>query len=200
VKKLLDAVFDTTVLQSGPVQPMSELQPINDWNLAVLKVGLVYILAGTGVTDVAAIPDDEKVANKINQNTVEYAPEMGRYLDAQLHIQEALMGTVGEFLATAPEADKDKPNVKEGVADIKSGIARTMHGVITTLPIEGLSDDWRRERLTVLVGMAPKAVKFLVPEDLKALHDSALEVAGTISAPQIKAQLEALAKALQPTA
>jgi hypothetical protein len=34
VKKLLDAVFDTSVLQSGPVQPMSEIQPINDWNLA----------------------------------------------------------------------------------------------------------------------------------------------------------------------
>jgi hypothetical protein len=163
-------------------------------------VGLVYILAGTGVTDVAAIPNDEKVATKINQNTVDYAPETGRYIDAQLHIQEALIGTVGEFLATAPDADKEKPNVKEGVADIKSGIARTMHGVITTLPIEGLSDDWRRERLKVLNGMAPKAAKFLLPDDLKALHDASLDVAGKMSSPEVKADLEALAKALQPQA
>jgi hypothetical protein len=53
----LSEIWYKSSLQSGPVQPMSELEILNAWNLDVVKVGLVYILAGTGVTDIAALPN-----------------------------------------------------------------------------------------------------------------------------------------------
>ena len=31
---------------------------------------------------------------KINANTIKYAPEMGRYIDAQLRLQGALIDTI----------------------------------------------------------------------------------------------------------
>jgi hypothetical protein len=57
VKPILDLVFDTSEVQKGPAQPWSGLESLNAWQLAVLKVGFTYALAGTGVTDVAAIPN-----------------------------------------------------------------------------------------------------------------------------------------------
>ncbi len=195
-KPLLDFVLDTASLQNGPVQPMSALETLNAWNLDVVKVGLVYILAGTGVTDIAALPNTPDVMAKINANTVKYAPEMGRYIDAQLRLQAALIDTISSYMATASESDLDKANFKSGLAQVRSGVAGTINGAITTLPNEGLTDDWRRARLPALTAIASRAVKFLTPEDLKALHDTATEVAGQMSDPEVKAGLTSFAAAL----
>ena len=58
----------------------------------MVKVGLVYILAGTGVTDIAALPNTPDVMAKITANTIKFAPEVGRYIGAQLGLQAALGG------------------------------------------------------------------------------------------------------------
>jgi hypothetical protein len=78
VKLLLDKVLDTTELQNGPTLPIAALENLNAWNFAVIKVGLVYVLAGTGVTDVSKLPNTPEIAQKINQNTVEFAPDSTR--------------------------------------------------------------------------------------------------------------------------
>jgi hypothetical protein len=199
-KPLLDLVLDTSSLQTGPVQPMTELEALNAWNLDVVKVGLVYILAGTGVTDIAALPNTPEVMAKITANTVKYAPEMGRYIDAQLGLQAALIDTISSYMATASQSDLDQANFKSGLAQIRSGVAGTLNGAITTFPTEGLTDDWRRARLPALAAMGPRAAKFLLPGDLKALHDTATEVAGLMSDPGVKSGLTSFAATLEPSA
>ena len=199
-KPLLDLVLDTSSLQSGPVQPMSELETLNAWNLDVVKVGLVYILAGTGVTDIAALPNTPDVMAKITANTIKFAPEVGRYIDAQLGLQAALIDTISSYMATASESDLDQANFKSGLAQIRSGVAGTLNGAITTFPTERLTDDWRRARLPALTAMGPGAAKFLLPEDLKALHHTTTEVAGKMSDPEVKAGLSSFAATLEPSA
>ena len=198
-KPLLDLVLDTSSLQNGPVQPMSELEALNDWNLDVVKVGLVYILAGTGLTDIAALPNTPDVIAKINANTIKYAPEMGRYIDAQLRLQAALIDTISSYMATASPSDLDQAHFKSGLAQVRSGVTGTINGAITTLPNEGLTDEWRRGRLAALTAMGSRAAKFLLPEDLKALHDTATEVAGQMSDPVVKSGLTSLAATLEPS-
>lgn len=197
-KPLLDLVWDTSSLQNGPVQPMSELEVLNAWNLDVVRVGLVYILAGTGVTNIGALTQTPEVLARVDANTVKYAPEMGHYIDAQLHLQAALIDTISSHMATASQSDLDKANFKSGLAQFRSGVAGTISGAITTFPNEGLTDDWRRERLAALTAIGPKATKFLIPGDLQALHDAATEVAGQMNDPEVKAGLTSLAAAFAP--
>ncbi len=198
VKPLLGVVLDTTVIQGGPPQPMSALDRLNAWNLAVVKVGLVYILAGTGITDIASLPNTPEVVARINRNTVEFAPEMGRYIDAQLWVEAAIIDTVSGYLATAAKAELDRPNIKSGLAEIRSGAARTINGVITTLPTDGLNDIWRRDRLPALAAIGPKAAKFLLPEDVRVLRKTATEVAGQMTDAAVKAGLTSFAAMLAP--
>ena len=182
-KPLLELVFDTSSLENGPGQPMSALGALNAWNLDVLKVGLVYILAGTGVTDVAALPQTPEMISKINDNNVKYAPEMGHYMDAQLRLQAALIDTIGSYMANASQSDLDRANFKSGLAEVRSGVTGTINGVITTFPIDELTDDWRREQLPALKAVSSRTATFLLPEDLKTLHDTATEVAGVNERP-----------------
>ncbi len=51
------------------------------------------------MTDIAALSNTPQIMEKIERNTVEFAPEMGRYCDAILWVQGALMDTVAAFLA-----------------------------------------------------------------------------------------------------
>jgi hypothetical protein len=198
VKPLLDTVFDTAELQSGQRQPMAALDKLNEWNYAILRVGVVYILAGTGITDVTKIPNTPEIAQKINHNTAEFAPEMGRYFDAQLWIEAAVMDTVGAFVASASPAQLEQPNLKGGLAKIRAGATQTITGALTTLPLDGLSDAWRRDRLPVLSATAPIAAQFLLPEQARSLSDTASEVAGRMNDPAVKATLTSFASTLRP--
>src|ERR1700730_12700415 len=196
VKPLLDLVFDTSELQKGATQPMSALANLNAWQGAVLKIGLVYTLAGTRVTDIAALPNTPEIMQKLERNTVEFAPEMGRYRDAILWVQGALMDTTATFLATASPSQRDQPNIKSGTAQMRAGFVQTMDGVVTTLLTDGLTDSWRRERVIVMTAIAPKAVRFLLPDQLQALSQRATEVAGHMADQNVKSGLMSFAGAL----
>jgi hypothetical protein len=196
VKEFLDTIFDTREIQSGPVLPMSALDRLNAWNLAVLKVGFVYILAGTGVTDVANLQITPETVVKLNRNTAEFAPEIGRYLDAQLWIEAAIIDTVTAFLANASAAEIDRPNIKSGLAKIRAGATQMINGLLTTLPLEGLSDAWRRDRLSALAAIGPKAAKFVLPEQARSLLETATAVAGQINDATVKAALTSFAATL----
>ena len=197
VKGILDLVFDTSELKNGPAQPRSALDNLNAWQLAVLKIGLIYTLSGTGVTDIAAVPNTPAVVEKINRNTVEFAPEMGRYCDAVLWVQGAIMDTVAAFLLTASPTELDRPNIKSGIAKIRGGNSQTIDGVITTLPIDGLTDAWRRDRATVLTAIAPKAAKFLLPDQLRALRERATDVASQMIDQDVKTGLLSFAGSIE---
>jgi hypothetical protein len=198
IKPLLDTVFDTSELQNGPAQPMSMLGEVNAWNLAVLKVGMIYVLAGTGVSDITALANTPAVTAKITGNAVDFAPEVGRYMDAQLWLQAAIADTVTAFVSTASPADLDRPNVKSGLPRIRSGVASAINGFITTLPTEGLTDAWRAERMPVLLAIGPKAARLVLAEDLAALRAAATEVADQMKDAKVKAACTAFAATLAP--
>jgi hypothetical protein len=198
VKPLLDLVFDTSELDKLGRQPMSKLGEINNWALAVIKVGFVYILSGTGVSDFSKLTNDPKTTQKIEENTVEFQDEIGRFYDAQLRLQTAMIDTVHQFLTTGSRSEIDKPNVKSGVAQIRAGCAQTISGVLTTFPTAGLTEQWKRERIPALQGIAPIAARFLLPEDVRALRETALDVAGKMTDPTVKAGLTAFADTIAP--
>jgi hypothetical protein len=198
-KPLLDLVFDTSEIERGPVLPMSSLGDVNNWTMAVLKIGLVYTLAGSGVTDLSTLANQPAdVIERINRNAVTFAPEMGRYFDAEIRLQGAVMDIVTVFLSTASKTELDRPNIKNGLAKIRGGNTQTIDGVLTTLPTAGLTDAWRRDRVAVITAVAPRAAKFLLPEQLDALRKSATDVAGQMTDPGVKAALAGFANALTP--
>ena len=78
VRRLLDMVLDVSEVKQGPVLPISALNNLGAWILDVNKVGEIYALAGTGFTSFASVPpNNPEVDKKTNQNTLEFAPEMG---------------------------------------------------------------------------------------------------------------------------
>jgi hypothetical protein len=192
-KPLLDRVFDTSEIQHG-VQPVSELTDLGKWALAVVKVGTVYTLAGSGMATLDAVPNDPAIIAKLNHNAVVFAPEMGRYSDAAVWVEGATIDTVALFLSKASQADLDRS--KNGVARIRTGVSQSLHGVITMLPTNGIADQWRRDRLAVLAVIAPRAAKFLLPEDLRQLSETAKAVAAQMTDPDVKSTLIQIATIL----
>jgi hypothetical protein len=192
-KPLLDRVLDTTEVQHD-IQPTSELGDLGTWTIAVVKVGVVYTLAGSGVTKLEAIPNDPAVIEKLNHNAAVFAPEMGRYFDAVMWLEGATIDTVMVFLSKASPSELER--TKKGVAQIRSGAFQSLGGVIATLPTNGIADDWRRQRLAVFAVIAPKAAKFLSPEDLRQLSDKANAAAAQMTDPNVKSELTSIAAVL----
>ncbi|HXC28598.1 MAG TPA: hypothetical protein VNV38_11635 [Stellaceae bacterium] len=201
VAKLLDDVFNGTAkLNDGPDPvPLAQLEKLNDWLLAVLKAGFVYIGAGTGISDIAAIASssDPKVDQQINANLVAFAPEMGRYYDAQLAVAHAEADTVAVELAAHPQRFVMGP-AAQGLATTREGLAQTLVGVVTSFPTPGLDPAWIRDREAALMAIAPSAAKFLKDDERKQVAASALQVAGTMSDQAVKDGLTAFAKAVSP--
>jgi hypothetical protein len=192
-KPLLDRVLNTSEVQHD-VQPISELGDLSTWTVAVVKVGLVYTLAGSGVTKIEAIPNDPAVIEKLNHNAAVFAPEMGRYFDAVMWLEGATIDTVMVFLSKASPSELER--TKKGVAQIRSGAFQSLGGVISTLPINGIADDWRLQRLAVFAVIAPKAAKFLLPEDQRQLSDAANAAAARMTDPNVKSALASIAAVL----
>lgn len=194
VKRLLEAVFDSGDLDGGPAVPFGELTALSERMMAGIEVGLVYMLAGTGARDLTQIGSDPDGAEKVNLNVIKFAPEMGRFFDFQLRIQGAVVDAVLERFATAKPEDLARPNFQSGLSDIRRGSARTVSGVIETLAVNGLSDDWRRKRMPALAAMGPRLAKFLQPEQKQQLKELALACADVMDDAEVKGGLQTFAR------
>jgi hypothetical protein len=200
VKGLLDTVFDTTVLETEQPLPRADMNNTNEWMMQVLSVGVVYILAGTGYADFSKLDNLDQAAQQtlqqqVAKNTVAFAPEMGRYLDAQVAVFGALVWSVSADMAAVPDNFKSAQS-QDGVSKMRSGLVNTLTGVLTTLPTDGLNEDWRQQRIPALAAVAPKAAAFLLPDQRKAVHDVALQVAGQMTDASVKNGLTAFAQAI----
>jgi hypothetical protein len=158
------------------------------------KVGTIYTLAGSGITKLEAVPNDPAVIEKLNHNAVVFPAEMGRYYDATMWIEGAIIDTVTLFLSKASQADVER--TKAGIAQIRAGALQSIVGVITTLPTNGIADDWRRQRLAVLAVIAPRAATFLPAEDLRQLSEVAKTTAAQMTDPEVKSALTQIATVL----
>ncbi|HZT86750.1 MAG TPA: hypothetical protein VFA12_02195 [Stellaceae bacterium] len=199
-KALLAAVFDTSVLDTPQPLPASEVGNLSEWLLHVVQVGGVYILAGTGQADFSQLSKldqaaQQKLQRQIIQNTIAFAPEMGWYFDGQLGVTRTLIWSVSADMAAHPDNAKSA-QAQRGIAQMRAGLVNTLTGVLTTLPTNGLSDEWRRARLPAMAALAPKAAAFLLPDQRRSVHDTALQVAGQMGDPEVKKGLTAFAQAV----
>lgn len=165
----IDALLNTALqLDFVPLDttlPRSEFGNILTLLTSVLQVGTIYITAGTGTPDlIKASPA------QVDRNTVKFASEIGRYIDAQLRISEALIRCLAAAMAADPAAFQN-PQTAAGLQQIRTGTAQTVNGVLDTVMVEGLDDTWRRQRIAALAHFAPWAAKFVSEQDVQAIRD-----------------------------
>lgn len=196
VKPLLDTVFDTQGLAALAPIAFSDIGGLNEWSLKINDVGIVYVFSGTGITDPSQVTSiDEAMKQRVARNTVDFGPEMGRYMDASLQVTQALLVSVMAEM-TAKPAEFKNAQVQQGLAEIRGGVRQSLHGVLTSFLTPGLDPGWMRGRLPVLADIAPVAAKFLGAADRQALSQTAQEVAGKIGDAEVKQGLAQFAKTI----
>ncbi|HVC50534.1 MAG TPA: hypothetical protein VND87_00785 [Stellaceae bacterium] len=194
VKALLDTVFDTGGLAALAPIAFSDLNGINDWSLKINDVGIVYVFAGTGINDPSQLSNfTEKMRQKVGQNTIDYGPEMGRYLDSSLQVTQALLLSVMAEMSAKPDNFKST-QVQRGLTEIRGGVQESLNGVMTSFLTPGLDPAWMRERLPALAAIAPVAAKFLLASGRHELSETAQQVARSMSDATVKAALVQFAK------
>lgn len=198
VGKLLAPVFDTGSL-NGPGSPsFAETAALNNWLARLGQIGEVYILAGTGIADPAKAGDiDATVKAQIAANTVAYAPEIGCYIDADLAVMQAEIAAIVAHMTEDPTVFATA-KAQEGLNRTKTSLARTLAGVVTTMPTPGLEPAWPAARLPALNAIAPLAAAFLDPEDRRQLQAIAARASDRLSDKAARAGLAAFAKTIAP--
>ena len=188
---LLDAVFNTAPVQS--VTPAwSDIDAVNDWLSSALRVGEVYMLAGAGITDVSQAANNPTAEARIGQNTQTYAPEMGRFLDAELAIEGAEAASTSAYLAANPDAIQNADTAK-GLDTTRGGFAQTAGGVIQTLADPATGNDWRQARARALIAFAGRAAPLLTDAQKQQLAQDATQAAAQAGDPQLGALLNQFA-------
>lgn len=186
VAVLLDTAFDNAALGTG-VLPVTESGKIGELLASGNRVGISYLLAGTGASDFGT--NDPKVLAKSDENVVAFAPEVGQWLDFQIGVQNTLAASTLDFIAKATPAVLDRPNVKSGLAQVRQGLAQSLQGFLSTMALAGLDDGWRRERLAALETIVDRAAQLVTPADGAALRSLAEEVAGLVKDAAVQAKL-----------
>jgi hypothetical protein len=192
---LLNAVFNTAALPTTPVSG-KELDAVNDWLNSANRVGIVYVLAGTGVSSLAAA-NTPAVDQQAGANVVTYAPEMGRYFDAQLAIMGLEANSLAQSLATDP-GQTSNAEVAGGLTKMRGGLVGTSSGLLNVLAGAGPTDDWKEARGKALVAFAPSAAKLLLPADRESLQQLATLAVTQTTDPTLKGEFSQFATLIAP--
>jgi hypothetical protein len=195
IKQLLDIAYDLRDIEAAKV-PFALLTPLSERMLLGTQVGVIYMLAGTGSTDIGQIASDPAAGDKINLNVVKYPDELGRYFDFAVTIQAAIAQTVQTYISTAKPAELARPNFQSGLADVRGGAARTISGTIETLAVNGLSNEWIRARLVTLAAAAPKFRALLLADQKEELRKLAIACADVTDDAQAKKALQDFAQTM----
>src|SRR5207253_532378 len=110
------------------------MEKLNTWTLRVVSVGSVFIFAGTGIPDFSRLQAqgiDDKQRQQIVHNTVAFAPELGRYFDTELRLEQALVEAAMAEIAAHP-AGYGTAQAQGGLAKMGAGLKQTLTGVLTT--------------------------------------------------------------------
>jgi hypothetical protein len=196
VKALLDKVWDDSDLRTGKPIKFEELTPLSTRMVTGVQTALVYMLAGTGATEVQQLASDPNASTKVNLNVIKFAPEMGRYYDFQLTVQGAISDAVAVKLASSSRLELANANFQSGLTQIRNGGQQVIGGVIETLAVNGLTEEWRRARLPALLAIAPKAAKIMQPEQKKQLQELARACADVMDDAAVKEGLQKFATAI----
>lgn len=192
VKALLDTVLDTSAM-SAP--EFSDIPRITQWLANADKVGIVYMMAGTGTRNLAAA-SNPKIADRIGKNIAEFQDEYGRFVDFQLALSGFTLDAVRAKMASASEKERKNPKFRGGFMQASSGIVQTVAGTLSTFTAEGITDDWRRARLAPLNAIAPKMADTLPKEMREKLAEMTRDIAGQLKDDDVKGGVNAFADTL----
>jgi hypothetical protein len=192
IKALLDTVLDTSAMTAPE---FSDIPRITQWLSTADRVGLVYMLAGTGTNNLAAAANP-KIADRIGKNIAEFQDEYGRFVDFQVALSGFTLDAIRAKMDSAPETERKAPKFQAGFMQVASGIAQTIAGTLSTFTAEGITDDWRRARLAPLTAIAPKAAETLPKNMREKLGEMTREISEQITDPQIKDGVKSIADTL----
>lgn len=192
VKALLDVVLDTGAMTSPE---FSDIPQITRWLANSDKVGLVYMMAGTGTNNLAAARNP-KVADRIGKNIAEFQDEYGRFVDFQLALAGFTLDAVRAKMDSVSDKERKNPKFQAGFVQVASGIVQTVAGTLSTFATEGITDDWRRARIAPLNALAPKIAGTLPKEMRNKLSEMTREIGDQISDQQVKDSVKVFADSL----
>jgi hypothetical protein len=188
VKALLDTVLDTSAMTAPE---FSDIPRITQWLANADRVGVVYMLAGTGTGNLAAAANP-KVADRIGRNIAEFQSEYGRFVDFQLALAGFTLDAVRTKMEQASEKERKDPKFQAGFIQVASGMAQTYLGALSNFAADGIADDWRRARLVPLNALAPKIAETLPREMRDKLGEMTREIADQLADPKIKDDVKAM--------
>jgi hypothetical protein len=189
---LLDKVFNTAPLQGAPA-PYGDMDAVHDWLLSTERVGQIYLLVGTGQTDLSVAGANPALQARIEQNGVVFAPEYGRYIDAELATEAAEAATLVPYLA----ANQPSATVAQAADKARAAFTQTAQSVlIQAAVLPGFTSDWREARARALVAFAPRVNPFVTDAQKQALGAAALQAAGSSTDPQLAVLLNQFAAAI----
>jgi hypothetical protein len=136
-------------------------------------VGAVYLLAGTGVNDIAQLPPDDATQRKLRENVVKFSDEYGRYLDFQITLLAAIADAQANFSSGGPPDEIDSAAYRRKVSDIRGLLAQALKTDFISLVYDGLTSDWRLARLDAIARVGPIATRVLPRDELAAIRDQA---------------------------
>jgi hypothetical protein len=179
VKAILNIILDTTALKSQEQYSASDL---GWWSDVIMSVTGVYILAGTGIDDLDRAlqlsATDRKLSQQLERNGGDYAPEVGRCIDAQFAVLETWF-------------------IKQLTA-LRSIAKARLNFLLALVSAARSNDNWRRERLNALATLAPAAAGYFLPEERVVLRNTAIELAQSLRDREVKSKLIAFADVLGP--
>jgi hypothetical protein len=196
---LLDTVFNTQALQ-GPTPSFDDLDALNAWLEANLRVGQVYMFAGVNpaeahsvAADVNALSAETPRALQVGRNMVAYAPEVGRFMDAELAIAGTEVAVTQAYITAHPDAPTRSPEMAQGIDRMRSGFTETALGVIQSVSTSDVPNDWREARAQALIGFATRAAPSLTDAQKQQLASAANDTAAGANEPQLAQLLKQFA-------
>jgi hypothetical protein len=136
-------------------------------------VGAVYLLAGTGVNDIAQLPSNDATQKKLRENVVRFSDEYGRYLDFQVTLLAVIADAQASYSTGGPPDEIDSVDYRRKTSDIKALLAQALKTDLISLVYDGLTSDWRLARLDAIAHVAPIAANVLPRDELVAIRDQA---------------------------
>lgn len=188
IDPLLATLLGVSDLAAEPL-PGNEVDEAMRWLKIGDRIGAVYLLAGTGFDDFAKVPHTEQTQQQMRANVVAFAGEIGRYLDFQLTLLAAIANAQMRVTATDSEVARD---------DTRALLSQAMRSSFIALVYDGLSDNWRMNRLTTLARTAPVAARFLSRNEAQAVREQALQTVDYFKEPMVRERVREIAQAIAP--
>jgi hypothetical protein len=185
----LDRLLDTSDIVPARLKD-SDLAKLITWFNAGHAVGAVYVLAGTGYHEFQDVPQEPVVQARIDKNIAAQAPVIGRYLDFEIDIL-SLIATL-ELKTTAAQGKAEPKETTDLLAPFRATLLSAFETSLYDILVEGVTDDWRADRLATIEKRLDTARIFLTQSQMLELHDHIVEAGSKSGSESIRKRLGAL--------